>query len=231
MLSTPARRVRSAFLALGTALGLSGFWMAVPDLLSPKSIGLPFDRDTADSAAAHRTGALVAAELGLVRGDLWTKAAFTGAPFLWTAHPANLDPAELKQLARVRNTTETALALAPINGAAWLFLAKLPATSPETESRIGTLLEMSYFTAPSAPDLALPRIQRAVSSSALANKDLQNLRQRRFARDLAAAGRNFNKRSLQPIATPCRRIEPIFESLIADADPAAAQMLHSNPPK
>ncbi len=147
--------------------------MAIPDLLSPKSIGLPFDRDTADSAAAHRTGALVAAELGLVRGDLWTKAAFTGAPFLWTARPANLDPAELKQLARVRNTTETALALAPINGATWLFLAKLPATSPETESRIGNLLEMSYFTAPSAPDLALPRIQRAVTSSALANKDLQ----------------------------------------------------------
>ena len=204
--------------------------MAVPDLLSPKSIGLPFDPDTAESAATHRTGALMAAELGLVRGDLWAKAAFTGAPFLWTARPANLDPTELKQLARVRNTTETALALAPINGAAWLFLAKLPAISPEAESRVGNLLEMSYFTAPSAPDLALSRIQRAVTSSALANKDLQTFVSGDL-REILGRGPQFQQAIIAAYRDALPQNQAVFELLIADADPAAAQMLHSNPPK
>ena len=87
MLSTPTARLRSALLALGAILGLSGIWMVIPDLLSPKAADLPFDRAAAEAAATHRTGALMAAEIGLVRGDLWAKAAFTGAPFLWTDRP------------------------------------------------------------------------------------------------------------------------------------------------
>jgi hypothetical protein len=230
MLSTPVTRVRTAFLALGTALGLSGIWMAIPDLLSPKPISLPLDRGTAESAATHRIGARMAAELGLVRGDLWAKAAFTDAPILWAARPAKLDSSELKQLARARNTMETALALAPINGAAWLFLAKLPAVSPEAENRVGNLLEMSYFTAPSAPDLALSRIQRAVTSSALANKDLQTFVSGDL-REILGRGPQFLQAIIAAYRDALPQNQAVFESLIADADPAAAQMLHSNPSK
>jgi hypothetical protein len=53
------------------------------------------------------------------------------------------------------------------------FLAKLPASSQDRENRVGTFLEMSYFTAPSALDLALWRRERAATSSALGDKHLQ----------------------------------------------------------
>jgi hypothetical protein len=230
MLSTPTTRLRSALLALGAILGLSGIWMVIPDLLSPKAADLPFGRAAAGSAATHRTGALMAAEIGLVRGDLWAKAAFTGAPFLWIDRPANLDPTELKQLERVRDITETALALAPINGAAWLFLAKLPAVSPEAENRVGPLLEMSYFTAPSAPDLALSRIQRAATSSALANKDLQTFVSGDL-REILSRGPQFQQAIIAAYRDALPRNQAVFESLIADAEPAVGQMLRSNPPK
>jgi hypothetical protein len=84
-------RLRSAFLVLGIVLGLSGVWMVLPDLLSPKATGLPFDRNGAEAAAAHRTRAILAAEIGAIRGDLWANAAFTGARFMWTERLTSLD--------------------------------------------------------------------------------------------------------------------------------------------
>lgn len=230
MLSTPAERLRSALLVLGAILGLSGIWMLIPDLLSPMATGLPFDRKAAETAGTHRIGAVVAAELGVVRGDLWAKAAFTGARFLWTDRSANLDPSDLKQLERVRNDAETALALAPINGAAWLFLAKLPAASPEAESGVGKFLEMSYFTAPSAPELALLRTQRAATSSALADKDLQTFVSGDL-RELLSRGPGFQQAVIAAYRGALPQNQPVFEALVADIDPAVAQMLHSGQPK
>ena len=49
----------------------------------------------------------------------------------------------------------------------------LPDTSASADSRIGTLLEMSYFTAPSTPELAPWRLKRAATSSALVDEDFQ----------------------------------------------------------
>ncbi|HUB64979.1 MAG TPA: hypothetical protein VL996_11150 [Methylocella sp.] len=220
-------RLRYGLLALGIALGLSGVWLSLSDLLSPKSTGLPFDRN---GATAHRPLAVLAAEIGVIRGDLWAKAAFTGARFLWTDRPANLNQSDLNLLARVRSNAETALALAPINGTAWLFLAKLPAISPDAESRIGTLLEMSYFTAPSAPDLAPWRLQRAAASSALADKDIQAF-VKSDLREMLNRRPDFQQAILAAYRTAWPQNQPIFESLVADIDPGLAQLLRSSQTK
>jgi hypothetical protein len=172
LVPSPApERLRAALLLLGTVLGLSGVWMLVPHLLSPNSIGLPFGPNRVEAAAEKRSRAVLAAEIGAIRGDLWANAAYTGARFMWTL--SSLDQSDSELLARVRSNAETSLALAPINGAAWLFLAMLPDTSADADSRIGTLLEMSYFTAPSTPELAPWRLKRAATSSALADEDFQ----------------------------------------------------------
>jgi len=71
MLSTPPEKLRLALLLLGIVLGLSGVWMLLPFLLSPNPIGLSFDRNGAEAAAAHRTRAVLAAEIGAIRGNLW----------------------------------------------------------------------------------------------------------------------------------------------------------------
>lgn len=230
MLSTPTERLRSALLLLGAILGLSGIWLVVPDLLSSNTSSLPFDRNAAEAAGAHRIRALLAAELGVIRGDLWAKAAFTGARFLSIDRLASLDEADLKLLAQIRSNAETALALAPINGGAWLFLAKLPTTSPDAERRVGTLLEMSYFTAPSAPDLALPRVQRAATSSALADKDIQTFVASDF-REILNRGPASQAAVIAAYRNALPQNQPVFESLVANVDPAVAQLLRPGPPK
>jgi hypothetical protein len=226
----PIERLRSGLLVLGTVLGLSGVWMLLPDLLSPKSSGLPFDHNSAEVSAAHRTRAVLSAEIGAIRGDLWANAAYAGAHFMWTDDLSSLDQSDSKLLARVKSNTETALALAPINSAAWLFLAMLPDASVDTESRTDTLLELSYFTAPSAPELAPWRLERVATSSALANKDIWP-----FVKSDLREILNHRPEFQQAIITAYRSVlpqnQPIFKSLIADVDPAVAQLLHSGQAK
>jgi hypothetical protein len=125
-----------------------------------------------EAAVARRTRAVLVAEIGAMRGDPWAEGALTGARFMETDRRTSLDQTNVGQLARAIANAGPALALAPVNGAAWLFLARLPASSQDGENRVGTLPEMSYFTAPSALDLAPWRLERGVTSSALADRDL-----------------------------------------------------------
>ena len=230
MLSTPPARLRSALLALGIFLGLSGVWMLLPGLLSPKATGLPFDRASAEAAATHRSRAVLAAQIGAIRGDLWASAAFTGGLFTLTDRMANLDRTSSVQLAQAKANAETALALAPINGAAWLFLAKLPATTPDDESRAGMLLEMSYFTAPSAPELAPWRLERVATSSALADKDIQAF-VKSDLREILSSRPEFQQAIIAAYRNAWPQNQPIFESLVADVDPAVAKLLRPGEPK
>lgn len=231
MYSFPAPERRQPLLAaLGIVLALSGVWMLLPELIHPYDTGLATDRGSAEAAAARRSGAVLAAVLGAVRGDLWAEAAFTGARFMWSDRAANLDRANLEQLAGARANARKALALAPINGAAWLFLAALPPASFDREVGAATFLEMSYFTAPNDLKLAPLRIERAVTSNALADKDIQL-----FIKSDIRALLKRQPDSQQAIAALYRNAwpqnQPIFESLIADIDPATAQVLHPGPSK
>ncbi|MGC2224540.1 MAG: hypothetical protein WA624_20400 [Methylocella sp.] len=230
MFPSGAMRLRLALLVFGIVLGLSGLWMWLTELVRPKPIGLVFDRAGAETAAEHRTRAVLAAEIGAIRGDLWAEAAFTGARFMWSDRLAIRDWTSSGQLARVRANAETALALAPINGAAWLFLAKLPASPQDGENRVGTLLEMSYFTAPSALDLAPWRLERAATSSALADKDLQAFIKSDI-RAILERGPEYRQVIMAAYRNAWPQNQPIFESLVADADPAVAQLLRSGQPK
>ncbi|HUZ90873.1 MAG TPA: hypothetical protein VMU78_03080, partial [Methylocella sp.] len=124
---------------------------------------------------------------------------------------------------------ETALALSPINGAAWLFLAMLPDASPKADSRSGTLLEMSYFTAPSAPELAPWRLKWAAASSALANKDIQEFIKSDI-REILNHSPEFQQGLIAAYRGALPQNQPIFESLVADVDPASVQLLHAGQP-
>jgi hypothetical protein len=230
MLSTSPARLRSGLLILGVFLGLSGVWMLLPRLLSPNAIGLSFSRTEAEAAAAHRSAAIFAAEIGAIRGDLWANAAFTGARFLWSERAQTLDQTNSEYLAQAKANAERALALAPINGAAWLFLAKLPANSPDAESRVGTLLEMSYFTAPSAPELAPWRLERAATSSALTDKDIRAF-VKSDLREILYGPPEFRQAIVSAYRNAWPQNQPILESLLADLDPAMAQLLHAGQPK
>jgi hypothetical protein len=220
-------KTRLGLFAFGAILALSGCWLLLPELIQPKTIGLPQDAAGAAAANAHKSEALLAAQIGAIRGDLWAAAAFADSSLLWLDRAALLDRANSGRIARARSNAESALALAPINGEAWLFLAALPSDAPGgAESNVAALLQMSYFTAPNDLTLAELRLARVATSSALADKDIQEFIKNDIRRILAyrphlksaiiAAYRN---------AWPQNR--PLLESLAADVDPAFAQSLRS----
>ncbi|WOJ89320.1 hypothetical protein RZS28_16205 [Methylocapsa polymorpha] len=219
----PSTRLRVGLLAFGVFLGLCGIWLLTPELLRPKTIGLAHDKTSAAAAAALQPKAQLAARIGAIRGDLWAEAAFADSSLMWADH------ANAAQLERARSNAETALAYAPINGETWLFLAKLPNGQP-TDGGVASLLEMSYFTAPNALSLADLRLERAATSNALADKDIQEFIKSDIRRILA-----YQPRLKPAIVAAYRNAwpqnQPLLEALAADVDPAFAQSLRSGPSK
>ena len=222
---TPAtERLRRRFHTFGFLLGILGVWLALPVVIDGGKVNAPpFDLAGAEHSANARANAVLAAMIGAIRGDLWANAAFTGASE-FVKQSASPNGAASWQAVDVRSDTERALRLAPINGAAWLILALLPTPSPEVEDRTNTFLEMSYFTAPYAPELAPRRLYRVTTTSALADKDMQS----------------FVKADLREILNDHSDAEPliigayrkasvqnqtILASLVADVDPTFAKRL------
>lgn len=221
---------RNILLALGIALGLCGIWMLVPEMLNSTPLKQPFARPGADVSAAQRGQAALAAHLGLIRGDLWAASAFAGARLMWKEQAEGLSRAGEQQAAQVKSEAETALAFAPVNGAAWLLLALLTPAPAGRESRIATLLEMSYFTAPNEASLAPLRLERAVMSGALADRDLQLFLQSDI-RALLSRLPDGQQTLAAIYGSAPAEAQPVFMSLIAEADPAVAESLRSGQPK
>ncbi|MGH6836713.1 MAG: hypothetical protein ACREC9_14510 [Methylocella sp.] len=227
MFSSAAIRLRSAPLVFGTCLGLSGHWMLLLELLRPKPRGLPFDRDADEAASARWSRAVVAAETGALKGGLWAEAAFTGARLMGTDRSTSLDRINCGQLARARTNAEEALARAPGNGAAWLYLARLPAISRDGENRVGNLLEMSYFNAPSALDLVPWRLERGNFKCAR-GQGPPGVHQEPGIVD---RGPEFQQAIVAAYRDARPRNRPIFESLVADVEATVGQLLRCGQPK
>jgi hypothetical protein len=214
-------RLRSTLLVFGIVIGLCGIWMLLPAVLAPEPKGFPLDHNLAEAVPTWRMRAVLAAEIASIRGDLWTGAAFAGAHFI---PPAGFSETGSSQLNSVRANAETALAFAPINGAVWLLLALLTQNSPDHDNRVSTFLEMSYFTAPNDLSLAPLRVTRAATSSALANKDIQ-LFMKSDIRGILDRGPDHRLDIVAAYRNAWPQNQPIFETLVAEIDPAVATLL------
>lgn len=226
----PARTTKLRFWLLSFAflLALSGVWLLLPEILRPTLTGLPLERNKA-IAAAKQPAALLAAKIAQIRGDLWSEAALADASLLWLDRSA-IDRAATARIDRARSYAERGLALAPINSDAWLFLAALPSTSTGADNRVGALLEMSYFTSPDDLTLAPLRLERAATSNALADKDLQE-----FVKSDMRRIWTFQPQMKSAIVTAYRlawpQNQPLMEALATEVDPALGQLLRAGTPK
>jgi hypothetical protein len=230
-LTTQPAGLRITLCIFGAVLALCGLWLLTPELLRSKPVAASQNGAGAAAKASAQSTALLAAQIGGIRGDLWAEAALAEVNLLWLDRPAALDRANAGRLEQSRSYMEKALALAPINGEAWLVLAALPANPANSgDGRIATLLQMSYFTAPNDLHLADLRLARAATSAALGNKDIQEFVKSDIRRILTyqpqlksaivAAYRN---------ALPQNR--PIVEALTSDVDPALGEALRSGQQK
>ncbi len=227
----PPARLRMGLLGLGGVLAVGGVWMLLSALLAPATVALPLDRDGAAAAAAHRGRAIAAARLGLIRGDLYAQAAYSDADLLWLDRAHSLEAASAAEVQAARSNAETALALAPVNGSAWLFLASLPPASAKPADANGLIaLQMSYLTAPDDAALARPRIERALASSVPIDRDLQEFMKGDLRKILVQ--QPLQKPAIlaaYKVASP--QNQAIFEALAADIDPDFAQSVRGGAPK
>lgn len=222
--------LRTGLLLFAVLLGLGGTWLTLADVSHSRRTGLPLDRPSASAASEARASALLAARIGIIRGDLWAEAAFADAGLLWQDRPAPPDPARAERLDRARTALDKALSLAPANAEGWLFLAELPSASGGADPRVARLLEMTYYTAPNAVELAPWRIERAASSTALSEPTIQDLVRSDIRRVVT------RRPQLEPaIVAAYRNASPqnrgLLEALAADVDAGFAQRLRASAPK
>lgn len=221
--------LRIGLLCYAALLGLAGSWLLVSNLLRPGRITAGPDQVSA-AAATGVPVAYLAAQIGMVRADLWADAAFLdAATAAWPESSAPTARATAERLNRARNAMETALALAPVDAEGWLFLAKVPSSSGRPDPRITSLLEMAYFTAPNSVALAPRRLERAAASIALSDPEIRDF-VRTDIRRLLAAG----PAQKAAIVTAYRNAAPenreLFEALVAEVAPSFAATLPSAVP-
>jgi hypothetical protein len=227
----PPEPLRIGLLALGGVIALGGAWMLLCALLAPPVIALPFDRDAAAAAATQRGRAIAVARLGVIRGDLYAQAAYADAGLLWLDRARGLGAASAAEVQAARSKAESALALAPVNGSAWLFLAALPPASAKAADPNGLVaLQMSYLTAPNEGALALPRVERALASRAPIDKDLQAF-VKGDLREILTGQPSETPALVGAYKTALPQNQAIFEALAAEVDPDFGQSLRSQTPK
>ena len=154
-------------------LGCQAFWLLAAELSRPQSITFPAEA-TAD-VTANRTAAHRAAELGVIRGDLWADNALTYADVFSPAGTTQKTTADSNTVQQARDIAERALSLAPHDARIWLVLASIVSRFDWLNGKASAALRMSYYTGPNEIALFPSRLLLAVTLPAISDKDFQEL--------------------------------------------------------
>jgi hypothetical protein len=162
--------VRIGAFALAVLLGGHAAWMLTLEMMRPSPRSFPI----ADTVSTNwdRDWAAAAAQLGVIRGDLWADDAILLASGLLDEKAAGTAGRAPQALEAARGVAERAARLAPHDSRMWLLLAAIDA---RLERRPEAMLKMSYYTAPNDVALMALRLQIATRSEAISDPDLQVL--------------------------------------------------------
>lgn len=203
-----SKDLRAILLTFACLLGCFAAWSLSADLLRPVGIEFPADQQLAVSIFSQRDAAVKAAEIGLVRGDLWADAAFAYGSLLWIKDQRASD-ADVVPLSRTRSLTERAIAWAPHDARLWLLLAATYSlndppskigSAPLNNERLSAALRMCYYTGANTVALIRERLFLALQSQLLQDAEFQEfvrhdikiaiIRNAEFAPVIAEAYRN-----------------------------------------
>ena len=161
-------RVRSVILAFAAILLLHSIWLLLAQTSKPSLDELPTDLRSADAAAAENGGAMWAASIGVVRGDLWAVAAFTDAHLLWGE---STNPPTQQVIDQAQRVLDRTIRYAPHRASAWLLLAALSVRYRWTRPTPAEALRMSYYTGPN--ELPLVPLRLLLTGAASPAEDLE----------------------------------------------------------
>ena len=171
-----AAYVRIVVGVLAALLGILALWILSGELTSPRLSYFPSSPDEANAMYAVRDSAATAAELGMVRGDLWTVAAITTAtPLLFGATGSSPEQASQAEVENMRAIADRAARLSPHDSRIWLVLAGLDFRADGKNPKGTETLKLSYYTGPNEIDLMPLRLLLAVRSSAIFDEEVQSL--------------------------------------------------------
>jgi hypothetical protein len=216
---------RGSVLAFACLLGGLAAWILAAELLCPPGIEFTTDAKSATSTYAHRDAATMAARVGLVRGDLWAKVAFTYGDMLWNQNKdtsiADGAPAE-----RTRALAEQAIIYAPYDSRLWVLLAANYIRFDWLNERASASLRMSYYTGSNIITVVPVRLFLAVQSLALQDNDFQEL----VRHDIHLAV--IHKSKLMPAIVAAYNDAPaagkqFMEKAIAEFDPSVLALIRS----
>ena len=143
------KKFQLCVLTFASVLGSLAAWILVAEVLRPKQIEFTTDAQLVASAYAQRDAALRAARAGLVRGDLWSEAAFAYGDVLWSENngASNSDEPRFDQ---IRTLVEQAITYAPHDSRLWLLFAANYFRFDWLNEKAASSLRNSFYTGPNS---------------------------------------------------------------------------------
>jgi len=160
---------RAIIFMWGFVLACQGIWILAAEFCRPPYFKFPTDPQTANAAAGNRNTAGLAASLGVIRGDLWALYSLTYLNLVWGSQSAE-HQSNTSTVERARGVALRALTLAPHDARVWLALSGF-----DPPERKWSALQMSYLTGANETELIPLRLQLALRSNAIADKQIQQL--------------------------------------------------------
>jgi len=163
---------RAAVLAFACVVGSLASWILVTEFLRPADIRFTTDKGSATSMYPQLDAAVLAARVGIVRGDIWSQAAFAYGDMLWSQDKSTSDEPSLE---RMRALIEHAIAFAPHDSRLWLLAAGNYSRSDKLSDKALAALKMSFYTGANSIAVVPERLMLAMQSPRLDDYELQEL--------------------------------------------------------
>lgn len=161
---------------LATLLGVFALWILVAEITNPPQNYFPSNLGEAKAAYAGRGAAVTAAEIGMVRGDLWTTAAVAAtAPLLFGTTDGRSDHPSQEDFESMHALADRAARLSPHDPRIWLVLAALDFRADAKNPKGTEALKLSYYTGANEISLMPVRLLIAVRSNAILDDEVQSL--------------------------------------------------------
>jgi hypothetical protein len=226
-MSQPETYFRPAIALFAGVSGLLALWILASQLSVTDVYKLPTTSDTAAVAKLSRRDAALAANLGVIRGDLWAQSAFTYSYLFWANSGVNSPNSSIDDPSSVdeaRQRIEKALIYAPHRSDVWLILAAIRSRLNRSNLDPAPALKMSFYTGPSEASLIPMRLLVAARSMALNDADVQQfvrrdirlilLRMPALKPAIQAAYHDANSGNKRIIESAVNELDPTFAQLL-----------------
>jgi hypothetical protein len=218
-------RFRATVLAFAFLLGSLAAWILAAEARRPRTIEFTSDAQFAAASYRRRDAAIMAARIGLVRGELWSEAAIAYGDILWSGDK-NAPNADVAPFEQARAVTEQAIAYAPHDTRLWLLLAASYFRFDWLNEKASASLKMSYYTGSNTMAVVPERLLLAIQSHALEDDEFQEL----VRHDIRNAV--IHKSEMMPALVAAYRDAPpsgkqFMEKALTEFDPSILALVRS----